>query len=133
MARGIVFVCEHGAAKSVVAAAHFNRLAHDAGLTVRAVARGTHPDAALTAEAVAGLASDGLNPVDDAPALLTDGDVTRARRVIVFGAVPPAVATSPSEVWTHVPAVSADYARARDAMLPDLERLVRELAGPEEG
>ena len=33
----IVFVCEHGSAKSVVAAAHFDRLAGERGLGLRAV------------------------------------------------------------------------------------------------
>ena len=33
----VVFVCEHGAAKSVVAAAHFNRMARERGLAVRAI------------------------------------------------------------------------------------------------
>ena len=39
----IVFVCEHGAAKSVVAAAQFNRLAEERHLPYRGIARGTEP------------------------------------------------------------------------------------------
>jgi hypothetical protein len=37
--RTVTFVCEHGVAKSVIAAAHFNRLAAAANLNYRAVAR----------------------------------------------------------------------------------------------
>jgi hypothetical protein len=40
----VLFVCLHGAAKSVVAAAHFRRLAGAAGLGIEAVAAGTEPD-----------------------------------------------------------------------------------------
>jgi protein-tyrosine-phosphatase len=40
----IIFVCEHGAAKSVIAAAYFNRFAEQRGLNLRAAARGTNPD-----------------------------------------------------------------------------------------
>jgi protein-tyrosine-phosphatase len=41
----IVFVCEHGAAKSVIAAAWFNRLATERGLLERAIYRGASRDA----------------------------------------------------------------------------------------
>src|SRR5207247_1233638 len=45
----VLFVCLHGAAKSVVGAAHFRRLAAKQGLAIDAVAAGTEPDAALAA------------------------------------------------------------------------------------
>ena len=40
----VLFVCEHGAAKSVIAAAYFNQLASEKNLDVRAIERGTNPD-----------------------------------------------------------------------------------------
>src|SRR5262249_56748441 len=57
----VVFVCEHGAAKSVIAAAHFNRLASELKLPYRAVARGTNPDDAGSAAVRNGLAAGGLD------------------------------------------------------------------------
>ena len=33
----VLFICEHGSAKSVVAAAHFNQIAADRGLPYRAI------------------------------------------------------------------------------------------------
>jgi arsenate reductase len=36
----VVFVCEHGAAKSVIAAAYFNKLAKERNLPYEAVCRG---------------------------------------------------------------------------------------------
>src|SRR5712691_3153907 len=56
----VLFVCLHGAAKSVVAAAHFRRLASARGLALDAVATGTEPDAELGPGAVKGLAGEGL-------------------------------------------------------------------------
>src|SRR5215471_2722365 len=56
----VVFVCEHGSAKSVIAAAHFNRLAAARGLPYHAVARGTNPDPEVAAGVVNGLVADGL-------------------------------------------------------------------------
>ncbi|NOT62115.1 MAG: hypothetical protein HOP19_18030, partial [Acidobacteria bacterium] len=50
----ILFICEHGAAKSVIAAAHFDKLAKARGLKYRAVFRGTNPDPTLAASAVKG-------------------------------------------------------------------------------
>ena len=57
----IVFVCEHGSAKSVIAAAHFNRLAEEKGLPYRAVSRGVQPDEAIPDGVKSGLRGDGLD------------------------------------------------------------------------
>ncbi len=59
----VLFVCLHGAAKSVVAAAHFRALAAAQGLPLAAVAAGTEPDPELMPAAVKGLAGDGLIPM----------------------------------------------------------------------
>src|SRR2546421_11749489 len=56
----VLFVCLHGAAKSVIGAAHFRRLAAARGLSIGAVAVGTEPDPQLAPGAVKGLAGDGL-------------------------------------------------------------------------
>src|SRR5688500_10210927 len=67
----IVFVCEHGAAKSVIAAAYFNKLAQQANSEVRAIARGTHPDRELSPKAITGLKDDGLSPTERVPQQLS--------------------------------------------------------------
>ena len=59
----VLFVCLHGAAKSVVGAAHFRRLAAKHGLAIDAVAAGTEPDPALAPGAVKGLAAEGLGGI----------------------------------------------------------------------
>ena len=41
----VIFVCEHGAAKSVIATAYFNKLAAERGLKARATYRGVNPQA----------------------------------------------------------------------------------------
>ena len=56
----VVFVCEHGAAKSVIATAYFNKLARERGWPYRATFRGTDPQAELSVSALAGLRADGL-------------------------------------------------------------------------
>lgn len=126
----IVFICEHGSAKSVVAAAHFNRLAALRRLPFRAVARGTRPDEAMAPAALAGLRQDQLEPADARPVRLAPSDLEGARQVIAFSELPDEFEHAGVEIWT-VPPVSGDYAAARDAIVQRLQDLLDELAaGP---
>lgn len=124
----VLFVCLHGAAKSVVAAAHFRRLAGARGLGVDAVAAGAEPDPELTPAAVDGLAGDGLVARPSRPRPVTPYDLTAATRVVSFGCAVEG-GTTPTERWDDVPAVSEGYAAARDRIVARVERLVTELAG----
>ena len=124
----VLFICEHGSAKSVVAAAHFNRLAADHGLPFRAISRGTVPDAEMAPPAIKGLLGDGLKPADPKPAKLEQSDLDTAVRVVTFCDLPPELqVVSPVERWEVAP-VSTEYAKSRDAMLAHIEQLLRELA-----
>ena len=131
--RLVVFVCEHGSAKSVVAAAHFNRLARECGLELRAVSRGTNPDDAVAPSAALGLERDGLAP-GGAPRRLSAEDLTAAIRVVAFCPLPHAYgAADEVTVWDDVPRVGEGYESARDAIVERAIRLLAELAGPERG
>lgn len=124
----IVFVCEHGSAKSVVAAAHFNRLAGERGLGLRAVSRGTDPDAEIASNAEAGLRADGFVVVDRAPTKLTQADAAGAIHIVTFCELPAACATAARiERWDDVSPVSEDYAKARDEIVERLGRLLDDL------
>ena len=59
--RLVVFVCEHGSAKSLVAASFFERMAKERGIAVRAVSRGTAPDTSVPATVVEALRTDGFD------------------------------------------------------------------------
>lgn len=124
----IVFVCEHGSAKSVVAAAHFNRLAVARGLGLRAVSRGTDPDADIAPAAASGLRADGLVAGERSPAKLTQADAAAAARVVTFCELPEACTTAaPVECWDDVPPVSENYARARDNIVGRIRLLLDKL------
>jgi len=60
----VVFVCEHGAAKSVIATAYFNKVAAERGLRARATYRGVNPQTDLSVGALKGLRDDGLSTSD---------------------------------------------------------------------
>jgi protein-tyrosine-phosphatase len=122
----VLFVCAHGAAKSVVGAAHFRRLAAARGLAVDAGAAGTEPDAELGPRAVKGLAAEGLTAAPARPRPVTLYDLQTASHVVSFGcAVAPAHARV--EQW-DVPNVSDGYEAARDEIVGRVERLVDTLA-----
>ena len=121
----IVFLCEHGAAKSIIAAAYFNKLAQEKNLEVRAIARGTHPDPELSPKAITGLKDDGLSPTELVPQQLSLADVQSAQRIITFCELPAEYESKVSvEQWDGVPPVSEDYEKARDAILERINRLM---------
>jgi protein-tyrosine-phosphatase len=129
----IVFVCEHGSAKSVVAAAHFNRLAAEKGLPYRAVSRGTNPDTEVAPGVKAGLAKDGIDVSSWRPTAIADDEIRGAAQVVSLATTLPT--TKPSLKpklleWNEIPSISADYDRARTAILERVESLVRSLANP---
>lgn len=122
----IIFVCEHGAAKSVIAAVYFNKLASEKNLAIRAIARGTNPDAELSPKAVAGLHADGLTPTESLPQQLSPADIELAQRVVTFCELPEEYrSTVVVEQWDGVPPVSDDYEKARNAIVERIHRLIK--------
>ncbi len=124
----VLFVCLHGAAKSVVAAAHFRKLAAQRGLVVEAAAAGTEPDADLGPGAVKGLAADGLAAAPKRPRPVTLYDLRASSRVVTFGCDVTPASGQPVESW-DVPNVSDGYDAARRQIVDKVERLVGGMAG----
>ena len=128
--RSVLFVCLHGAAKSVLAAADFERLAAERGLAITADSAGTEPDPEIAPGVAAALRADGVDLGRRRPRRVTAADTARADRVVTFGcelgeAMP---ATVPVERWDDVPAVSENLPIARAAIWRHLDRLLDEWA-----
>src|SRR5512140_2640653 len=124
----IIFVCEHGAAKSIVAAAYFNRFAQETGLNLQAIARGTNPDTTLSSDAIQGLSKDGLTPGEATPQKLTPADIQSAQRMIAFCELPVEYQGQVIvEHWEDVPPVSANYEVARDAIVQHIRYFVSQI------
>ena len=87
-AHTILFLCPHNAAKSVIAAAYFDRLARERGLDYRAASAGTSPDAAPSPAVVAMLRDEGIDVAGYRPRHVTTEDLTSAHRVISLGCDP---------------------------------------------
>jgi arsenate reductase len=130
--RRILFVCLHGAAKSVLAAADCERLAAARGLRISADFAGTEPDADIAPAVAAALHADGVDLGGKKPRLVTRQDVAGADRVVAFGCPLGEAATPGTRVdqWTDVPAVSDGLPAARAAIRARLERLLDEWKTP---
>ena len=123
----IVFVCEHGAAKSIIAATYFNKLASEKNLDARAIARGTHPDSELSPKTIMGLQTDRLTPTKATPQKLSCVEVESARQIVSFCELPEEYQTNAAiERWDDIPPVSENYEIARDAIIKHLEHLVNQ-------
>ena len=124
----VVFVCEHGAAKSVIATAYFNKLARERGLPYRATFRGTDPQAELSVSALKGLRDDGIEIPSGKPAAISQADVEKATHVFAIGCTLPAAATSSGKAsdWSDVPD-GQGYAAMRDAIVRHVTALLDDL------
>ncbi len=121
----VVFVCEHGAAKSIIAAAYFNKLANETYPGLHAIARGTNPDQELSPKTILGLRDDGLAPTESIPQKLTLSDLESAQRIITFCELPNEYTQrTVTEHWDDVPPVSDDYEKARNAIIVHLNQLI---------
>jgi arsenate reductase len=125
----VLFVCLHGAAKSVLAAADFERMARERGLAARAIFAGTEPDPDIAPKVLAQLRAEGVELGGQRPHRVTREEVAGATRVVTFGCdLGPLVAAGPRvEAWDDVPAVSEDFGKARAAIDARLLRLLDEL------
>jgi arsenate reductase (thioredoxin) len=124
----VLFVCLHASAKSLIAAEYFNRRAAAEGVAFRAISAGTDPDPSVPPHVVAGMRGDGYDVSARTPLRLTRELASPARIAVSFE--PDLAEYLPSgcivERWS-VPAVSDDYAIARDAIKARVDDLMVKL------
>ena len=125
----ILFLCSHGAAKSVIAAAYCQQLAAAQGIQLRVTSAGTEPDPEIAPAVVELLRAEGIDVTGQRPHLVTHEELTTADRIISLGCdlSDLAPAGSTIERWDHVPSPSQDLQAARDRIRTHVERLVATL------
>lgn len=124
----VLFMCPHGAAKSLMASAYFQKMAKDRGLNVRVDSAGTEPDAQLSKGVVAHLQKHGYAIPIEKPRAATAADMSGADIVISIGcdlSKLPAPAGALKR-W-QVPDFSADFNAAEQSIREQVTRLVDEL------
>ena len=122
----ILFVCTHGAARSPIAAAYFNKITKEQDLSYHATFRGTEPDENLTTETIKGLTTDGFEINNWKPKKVTVNDINKADKVVTFDCTLPKnnFALSNLENWSGVPSISKDFGKARDDIKKRVERFI---------
>lgn len=125
----LLFMCPHGAAKSVLASAYFWRLARERGLNVRVDCAGTEPDPAVSPAVAAHLKRNGYPDPDSNPRKVTPKDFTSAAVVISIGCDLSGLPAPRGRLlrWDDVPPLSEDFARADEAIRKRVIQLIEEL------
>jgi arsenate reductase len=125
----VLFMCPHGAAKSVLASAYFQRVAKERGLNVRVDAAGTEPQEAVSSVVADHLRRNGYTVPVTKPRAVSKGDLTAADVVISMGCDLTGLSIRPGTLqeWDDVPAPGEDLAGADEVIRRRVIALVEEL------
>jgi protein-tyrosine-phosphatase len=125
----VLFLCPHNAAKSVIAAAYFNRMAQTAGLNITGASAGTEPSAAVSPVVAAMMSPKGLDVSRHQPRRVTADELQTAALVISIGCTPEELGetAAPIVYWDDVPMVSHDAEGSRAAIQRHVTALVEAL------
>jgi protein-tyrosine-phosphatase len=125
----VLFLCPHGAAKSVLASAYFRRLANERGLNVIVDSAGIEPDPSVSPTVATHLAKQGYPVPSEKPRPVTAHDLAKADVVVSLGCDLARSLTPAGTVvkWDDVPAPSEDFAGADDAIRRHVTALVDDL------
>lgn len=128
MSETILFMCPHGAAKSVMARTYFQKLADQKGLNFFSSAAGPFPDDVTNPVIVKLLQNEGYDISDHKPRKVTADDINQALTVISIGCkiVDLPQTNKGIENW-NVPMVSEDPEGSWQQIKQRVERLVSEL------
>jgi protein-tyrosine-phosphatase len=126
----VLFMCPHGAAKSILASAYFKQLAAERGIRINVDAAGTEPAPAVSPAVAARLKEQGLAVPVSTPRRVTSDDVASADFVISIGCDTskiPASAKGKLRQWDDVPDPGADLVAADKALRAKAQALLDEV------
>jgi arsenate reductase (thioredoxin) len=129
MSDRIVFLCPHGAAKSVIAAAYFRQLADQWGIPLHVTSAGTEPDAEVAPAVATLLRTEGIDVANHRPRRVTPEELANAWRIISLGCDLGDLARPGMEIehWDDVPSPSQNLTGARDRIRDHVEQLLATL------
>ena len=128
--RKVAFVCLHGSAKSLIAAAYFNGLARQHGLDFAATTSGPEPDAEVPPNVIEGLCNHAIGVGAYRPTMISAAGLADADLIVSFAcdAGMRLAPDKPVERWDECPAVSDDFETAWRFITSRVDRLFRRLA-----
>lgn len=98
----ILFVCEHGAGRSTIAATYFNSIAMKRNLKYHAIFRGVEPQEALGVSTKNGLVKDGIDVTNLIPIKVSQNDVCKAYKIITLDVTLPDSLNKEHIKWTGI-------------------------------
>lgn len=118
--RTILFICEHGAGRSTIAATYFNKIAKKRGLKYHAIFRGVEPQEALGISTKNGLIKDSIDVTDLIPTRLSKNDINNAYKVVTLDVTLPDTLDKADIKWTGIQwAGNYDVSKAQIALKVD--------------
>ena len=129
----VVFVCEHGSSRSLMAASLFNRMAEQRGITARAVSRAASAetvDQKVPDKLASTMAAEGFDVAGFKPQPISAMEASKAVRVVTLAYDKPLeTAATPVERWSDIGSPGREYQKTRDAIASHVDTLLRELEG----
>jgi arsenate reductase (thioredoxin) len=123
----VTFVCEHGSAKSVVAASYLKRIANEEGLDIEVVSRGISPDKTIPEKINQFLESDGLRRYTESPKKLSVTDIRDSDYIISFNPLPDSLGNLPNFIRWNVPPIDSGYTAARDSIVTNIKSFIQRI------
>src|ERR1700752_4614107 len=125
----VLFMCPHGAAKSILASAYFQRAAKERGLNVRVETAGTDPDPEVSPRVADHLKKGGFDVPVAKPRPVTEADMAGADVVISIGCDTKSLPSPRGTLvrWDDVPAPSENFEAADARIRAHVAELVDEL------
>lgn len=126
----VVFVCEHGNAKSLIAATLFDQEAARRHLPFHAVARGVKPGQGVPSSIATSLRNDGHDVSGFIPKPIAAADLQAALRVVLLNLDRSAIPGSDphkTDTWSGIPPAETDYPKANDAIAERIASLLQQL------
>jgi hypothetical protein len=128
----VIFLCEHGNVKSLMAASYFNQMARERKLPFRAISRGSAPDSTSVPPAiVAGLQKDGVDVATFHPSAIEAKDIAASSQLVLINTELPANVQGGGikiERWIDVPPASVNFDAARNSLKTHVAQLIDRVA-----
>jgi len=121
--RTILFVCEHGAGRSAIAASYFNKKAENQKLEYSAIFRGLEAQEALGASTKVGLIKDSVDVTNLTPSNLSKNDAEDAYMVITLDCTLPANFKNANLQWTGIP-MDGNYEISKNRIALKVDSLI---------
>jgi arsenate reductase (thioredoxin) len=119
----ILFVCEHGAGRSAIAATYFNTIAKKNGLKYHAIFKGIDPQEALGLSTKNGFIKDSIDVSNLIPTKIEKTDFDKAYIVITLDCTLPETFKKPDLQWTGIQ-MNGNYDISKSEIMPKVDSLI---------